>query len=159
MVSSWIVSISFENWLKLRETSVWALESENMTKRIVPGDRILLYVGKTNCVCGCYRLVGPWYKSDTPFWFDEVQDKEVKYPFQIKIEKALEGIADIGVLKDELGFITNKKDWMNYVRGVPANFRRVLPESDAEIILKSVSENQLPADLSTLYRGITRKGP
>jgi predicted RNA-binding protein len=124
--SSWVASITPENWEILKKLNIWGLDSETIADRIGVGDRIVLYVTRTQppSFMGIYEITGKWQKATEPVWADEKSAGEIIYQYRTSIKPLRVGSASVRELKERLGFIANKRNYQVCLIGSPANMKR-----------------------------------
>ncbi|GBC74837.1 hypothetical protein HRbin06_00144 [archaeon HR06] len=150
--SYWVFSVTPENWQIARQKKIWAVRSKNITQKVRKGDFIILYVNGTESFCTIIETLEDWYQATEVVWADEMEERIIKYPYQIKVRIVQEGLANVKELVQKLSFIKNKQKWGVYVQGTPANMGRPIPESDYQIIQNAMRLNPLPGDISSLLK-------
>ncbi len=151
----WIMPVTEDNWLVIRDKLVHGVRARNArfcTENIKIGDYLIFYVKKSrsrelgSCFVGVFEVVSNWFKEDKPLWPDE--KNEVKYPFRVKLKPVVIGKVNVKEMIDELGFIEKKDIWYVYFQGTPANFKRPIPEKDAELIIERLRGSEGSAQKS-----------
>ena len=82
--SYWIFSVNKENWKISRSNRIWAVDKENVTRKVEDGDCFLLYVKDEEAFCAVMRVKGDWYNAKEPIWDSEKADGQIKYAYQVK---------------------------------------------------------------------------
>jgi predicted RNA-binding protein len=154
--SHWIFSAAPENWKIARERKIWAVRSENVAGKVGKGSLIVLYVNGTKSFCTIIEILEDWHPATQAVWADEIEERQVKYPHQTRVRIVQEGIANVPEIVQKLSFIENKRRWGVYVLGTPANLRRPIPESDYQLILKTMQSNPLPHDFTPTLKAKRR---
>jgi len=150
--SYWIFSVTPKNWQIARKGKVWAARRESITQKVKKGDFVVLYVNSTRSFCSIIQILENWSHSTQAIWSDEIEEGGIKYPYRVKVEIVLEGLAEVRSLLPRLSFIKNKKLWGVFVLGTPANLRRPIPESDYNTIYEAMKSNPLPQDITSLFK-------
>jgi predicted RNA-binding protein len=148
----WVFSVTPENWKIAREQKIWAVKTENLTRKVKKGDFIALYIVGTRSFCTIMQISGDWTRSSQIVWADEMEEKLVKYPYQAKARIVQEGLASVKDLLPKLTFIKNKRLWGPYFLGAPANFERSIEEHDYDEIYEALKSNPLPQDVTSFLK-------
>jgi len=137
----WVWSVTKENWEIVRSKGIWATYDRGVTQRLKKGDVLVFYVKGTSCFKGIFRQASDWYETTEIVWDDEVKEKKLKYPYQIKIEHIQLGDANYRDLIPKLNFVEKKQYPQVYIYGTgggPVNFRRPIEEHDYKLILEEM---------------------
>jgi predicted RNA-binding protein len=147
-VNYWIIPVSEENWLVIKEVNVYgapeAARGRHVRELVKPGDVVIFYVAKKNSrrlggkFVGAYRVASEWFREDKPLWPDEAREGRVKYPWRTRLEPVKLGLVDYSELAPRLGFVVNKKKLGAPLIGTPGNYKRPIPRQDAELIINSL---------------------
>jgi predicted RNA-binding protein len=147
-VNYWIIPVSEENWLVIKEVNVYgapeAARGRHVRELVKPGDVVIFYVAKKNSrrlggkFVGAYRVASEWFREDKPRWPDEAREGRVKYPWRTRLEPVKLGLVDYSELAPRLGFVVNKKKLGAPLIGTPGNYKRPIPRQDAELIINSL---------------------
>jgi len=148
LVNYWIIPVSEENWLVIKEVNVYgapeAARGRHVRELVKPGDVVIFYVAKKNSrrlggkFVGAYRVASEWFREDKPRWPDEAREGRVKYPWRTRLEPVKLGLVDYSELAPRLGFVVNKKKLGAPLIGTPGNYKRPIPRQDAELIINSL---------------------
>jgi predicted RNA-binding protein len=148
LVNYWVIPISEENWLVVKETNVYgapeAARGRHIRDLVKPGDVLLFYVTKRGSkrlggkFVGAYRVVSKWFREDKPLWPDEAREGRVKYPWRVRLEPLKLGVVDYSELAPRLSFVVDKKRPGAPLIGTPGNFKRPIPREDAELIINNL---------------------
>jgi predicted RNA-binding protein len=148
LVNYWIIPVSEENWLVIKEVNVYgapeSTRGRHVRELVKPGDVVIFYVAKKNSkrlggkFVGAYRVASEWFREDRPLWPDEAREGRVKYPWRTRLEPVKLGLVDYGELTPRLGFVVDKKKLGAPLIGTPGNYKRPIPRQDAELIMNSL---------------------
>ena len=143
----WLASIAEHNWNVIRETKIYAT-GKNMKHKMRKGDHIIIYIPQKaskkfgGCIVGILKLLTDIYKDKEPLFPLEKEHGKVLYPFRAKVEIISEGKISVKDVVHSLSFVQNKKKYMLYFRGNPANLCRPLPENDVSLIINKLTQQQ-----------------
>ena len=148
MVNYWIIPVSEENWLVIKEVNVYgapeAARGRHVRELVKPGDVAIFYVAKKNSrtlggkIVGAYRVASEWFREDKPLWPDEAREGKVKYPWRTRLEPVKLGLVDYSELAPRLSFVVDKKRPWAPLIGTPGNYKRPIPRGDAEPIINNL---------------------
>jgi predicted RNA-binding protein len=148
LVNYWVIPLSEENWLVVRETNVYGApevaRGRHIRELVKPGDVLLFYVTKRNSsrlggkIVGAYRVASEWFWEDKPLWPDEAREGRVKYPWRVRLEPLKLGVVDYSELAPRLSFVVDEKRPGAPLIGTPGNYKRPIPRQDAELIINSL---------------------
>jgi predicted RNA-binding protein len=148
LVNYWVIPISEENWLVVKETGVYGApevaRGRHIRDLVKPGDALIFYVTKRGSkrlggkFVGAYRVVSEWFREEKPLWPDEAREGRVKYPWRVRLEPLKLGVADYNELTSRLSFVVDKKRPGAPLIGTPGNYKRPIPRQDAELIINSL---------------------
>jgi len=148
LVNYWIIPVSEENWLVIKEVNVYgapeAARGRHVRELVKPGDVVIFYVAKKNSrrlggkFVGAYRVASEWFREDKPLWPDEAREGRVKYPWRTRLEPVKLGLVDYSELAPRLSFVVDKKKLGAPLIGTPGNYKRPIPRQDAELIINSL---------------------
>ena len=81
LANYWIIPVSEENWLVIKEVNVYgapeSTRGRHVRELVKPGDVVIFYVAKKNSrrlggkFVGAYRVASEWFREDKPLWPDE----------------------------------------------------------------------------------------
>jgi len=148
LVNYWIIPVSEENWLVIKEVNVYgapeAVRGRHVRELVKPGDVVIFYVAKKNSrmlggkFVGAYRVVSEWFREDKPLWPDEAREGRVKYPWRTRLEPVKLGLVDYSELAPRLSLVVDKKRPGAPLIGTPGNYKRPIPREDAELIINNL---------------------
>ena len=139
----WIASITEDNWNIIKKIKVYA-SRKNIRNKIVKGDKVIIYVPKKKsvklggCIVGILELRSDIYYEEKTLFHDEKALGKTLYPYRAKAEIICENRIPFKDLLHHLSFIVNKKKYMMYLQGNPANFGKPIPNVDAKIIVNKL---------------------
>ena len=148
MVNYWIIPVSEENWLVIKEVNVYgapeATRGRHVRELVKQGDVVIFYVAKKNSkrlggkFVGAYRVASEWFREEKPLWPDEAREGRVKDPWRTRLEPVKLGLVDYSELAPRLSFVVDKKRLGAPLIGTPGNYKRPIPRQDAELIINSL---------------------
>jgi|GEM_PF-1022107 len=149
--SFWVFPVTPQHWEIVKAKSIWAVQWERIRDKIKKKDIIIFYlVGSSPpAIVGLYEVVGEWREAKTPIWTEEFEIGEIKYPWQVSLNKICIGAMDVRKNLQELSFIENKAFWGVYLRGSPGNFGRSISQADFEFISNKLSKSSIQIEVST----------
>jgi len=139
----WVWSVTPENWEIVISKNIWAVSNELKTKKTSKGDFIVFYVKGSGTFKGSFKVDSDWYNSSDLIWPDEIKDKEIKYPFQCKLEPQTIGDSVFNELIPSLSFTKEKTIPQLSLRGTvsgPANNGQSITEADCSLIVSKMQE-------------------
>jgi predicted RNA-binding protein len=144
--------VTAPHWEIVKVNSIWAVRWERIRDKIKRGDFIVFYLVGSNppAIVGIYEVAGEWRRAEKPIWTEEIETGEVKYPWQVDLNKIALGAIDLRKLSQELRFIENKSVWSVYLRGSPANFGRPLSQADFDLINSEMSKPPIQIQIATV---------
>ena len=146
------MSIRPENWELVIKRNLFAFRREASTRKVVKGDRLVVFVPGTYSIKGIFELVTSWSQSKVPRYPDEMKGGAVIYPYEAQIRVLATGIADLKKIKDQLSFIKDKSNVGLYFQRNPGNFEQPISAEDYELILEQLRRNQEPSTSSEIVR-------
>ncbi|BFH73676.1 EVE domain-containing protein [Sulfurisphaera javensis] len=136
----WIIPVQEDMWETILKTHVFGFRRESPQKYIKPGDYIIFYVGKYYAkkyggkFVGIFKVISDWYYDETVLFPNEKLVGKAVEVYRIKLEPILVGECDSKDLIRSLSFIEDKFQFSKYLRNVPANLKRPIPEEDVKKI-------------------------
>jgi len=136
----WIVPVQEDFWETVVKTNIFGFRKESVQRYIKVGDYIIFYVNKYYAkkyggkFVGIYRVVSDWYVDETILYPNEQLTGKAIDIYRVKVEPVIIGECDSRELIKSLSFIEDKYQFSKYLRNVPANLKRPVPEEDAKKI-------------------------
>ena len=133
----WLIIMSEENYRYTIENGVYGLPegSSWLKDQIRPGDRLVVYIGKSNCSELCQSFVAvlevtsEWRESSGPTWPDETREGKVLYRWVINVKPIVIGRVNFNDIKDKLPNDLSKGiDLKAYRRELPNNVGEFIEE-------------------------------
>jgi predicted RNA-binding protein len=149
---NWIFPVIPENWDTIKSQRVFATGSESTIGKVSEGDKLLFFVSGTYSFRGIFQAASSWSKVTSPRYPNEVKERKIIYPFELKIDPIALGVADLRKIKQALSFIEVKQKWGIYVQSTPGNHRNPISDEDYNLILQEIQRN--PDVESTVVVGL-----
>lgn len=136
----WIVPVQEDSWEVIVKTNVFGFRKETVKRYIRLGDYIIFYVNKYYAkkyggkFVGIYKVISDWYEDEKVLFPNEKMVGKAIEVYRIKIEPVILGECDSRGLINSLSFVEDKYQFSKYLRNVPANLKRPVPEEDAKKI-------------------------
>ncbi len=139
--SYWIFPVTAPHWEIVKARSIWAVRWERIRDKIKKNDILIFYLVGSDppAIVGIYEVEGEWRRAEKPVWPEELEIREIKYPWQMSLNKISMGAMDVRKNLQELSFVENKAVWGVYLRGSPGNFGRPINQTDFELIYNELN--------------------
>ncbi|MFP3201423.1 MAG: EVE domain-containing protein [Sulfolobus sp.] len=143
----WLIPVREDFWEVVMSTNVYGYEKESIMNTIKKDDILLFYVGKYYAkkyggkFVGLMRVISDWYKDESILFPDEKIYNKPKYIYRVKLEPIIIGECAVKDVLYELSFIEDKFQFSKYLRNVPANLKRPLPEKDVKLIEECIRQS------------------
>jgi hypothetical protein len=99
MGQNWIFSINPENWNTIKSDRIFAVSRESITKKVGPGDNILIWLTGTYSFRGAFKITSKWSRASKPRFADELKHGKVIYSFEVSLDTLATGVADLRKIK------------------------------------------------------------
>jgi len=152
----WMVTVQEDMLEEIVRRSALPAEERRATELIRPGDYVIVYVAKyyARRFGGSFVLVGKvasdWREKSEVVYPPERAINKPVYLYEAKVDYLAAGNCRMKDIMDSLAFVEDRLRLFKYVRGIPANLGRPVPEGDARVIEECIKQNGL--DLSALVR-------
>lgn len=136
----WLIPVQEDFWETVVKTNLFGFHKESVEKYIKPGDFIIFYVGKYYAkkyggkFVGIFRVISDWFYDETVVFPNEKLVGKAIEVYRIKLEPIIIGECPSKDIIWNLSFIEDKFQFSKYLRNVPANLKRPIPEEDAKKI-------------------------
>lgn len=143
----WIIPVQEDTWETIVKINIYGFRRESVKNYIKPGDYVIFYVGKYYAkkyggkFVGIYKVVSEWYYDETPIFPHELLTGKAIDVYRIKLEPVLLGECDSKDLIRSLSFIEDKYQFSKFLRNVPANLKRPIPEQDVKKIEECIKSS------------------
>ena len=148
----WLAMMSEENFNTVLARQVFGFPSrigKNLSQKVKPGDKIIVYVTKRDCKDYCrsfaavLEVAGPWRESPGPTWPDEVREHEVKYNPIVDVRVLVEGKLSLDEAAGELGKLGLKIESVRDLRRLylMQGLAGPLPEAAGRLIEKILARS------------------
>ena len=148
----WVVTVQEDMLSPMIQRSVLPSDNEKATQLIKPGDYVIVYVSKYyarkfgGAFAMLVKVVGDWTeKKELVYPIEKITNKLV-YTYETKVELESLGICKLKEIVYDLSFIENRLQLSKYVRGIPANLGKPIPEEDAKKIIECLNRNRVSTE-------------
>lgn len=145
----WLVPVQEDVWEVIKETKIYGIDKD-IREIIRPGDRLVFYVTKYYAkmyggkVVAIMEVESDWYEDHKPTFPAERARNIGLYIYRIKVKEIEVGVCDLRSILKQLTFVEEKDQLAKYLRRVPANLGRPIPENDVKLIQQCMKEEEFP---------------
>ncbi|BBD72403.1 hypothetical protein HS1genome_0792 [Sulfodiicoccus acidiphilus] len=133
----------------VREMKIYGADRD-LSDVIKVGDQLLLYVTKYYAkmyggkIVAIMEVESDWFQDNTPIFPAERARNRAIYVYRIRLRERELGVCDLRSILKELSFVEEKDQLAKYLRRVPANLGRPIPERDVKVIQECMKEEEFP---------------
>lgn len=147
-MATWLITVQEDMLPEMLKRGVIPSDDYDAVKLIKPGDSVIVYVSKyyARKYGGSFvlyvRVKGDWREKKELVYPTERVTNKLLFPYEAEVEVLGSGNCRLKDLVDSLSFIENRLQLSKYVRGIPANLKKPLPEGDVEKIVNCIKSNE-----------------